>query len=154
MPAESLVQNLSKNQSLKLVAIESNRKNRESSRRIAEQQDGCVFAAGLREREQKRERKKVGGGGGDWKGSREILEVFAGMARAIVGVMGVEKATSKMGVFCQGLKDAQKTTQWRSVNGNGLLISSFEKSFTVLYKVGFLWKLCRKSETTSRRMKG
>jgi hypothetical protein len=62
MPAESLVQNLSKNQSLKLVAIESNRKNRESRRRIAEQQDGCVFAAGLREREQKRERKKVGGG--------------------------------------------------------------------------------------------
>ncbi len=80
--------------------------------------------------------------------------MFAGMARAIVGVMGVEKATSKVGVFCQGLKDARKTTQWRSVNGNGLLISSFEKSFTVLYKVGFLWKLCRKSETISRRMKG
>ncbi len=61
-PSESLLQNLSKNQSLKLVAIQSNRKNRESSRRIAEQQDGCVFAAGLREREQKRERKKVLGG--------------------------------------------------------------------------------------------
>ncbi len=91
-------------------------------------------------------------GGGE--GSREIREVFAGMARAIVGVMGVEKATSKVGVFCEGLKDAQKATRWRSVNGNSLLISSFKKSFTVLYKVGFLWKLCRKSETTSRRMKG
>jgi hypothetical protein len=77
-------------------------------------------------------------GGKDWKGSRAIREVFAGMARAIMGVIGVEKATSKVGVFCQGLKDTQKTTQWRSVNGNALLISSFEKSFTVLYKVGFL----------------
>jgi hypothetical protein len=70
-PAESLLQNLSKNQSLKLVAIQSNRKIRESRRRIAEQQDGCVFAAGLREREQKRERKKVlAGGGGELEGEQ------------------------------------------------------------------------------------
>jgi len=76
-PAESLLQNLSKNQSLKLVAIQSNRKNRESSRRIAEQQDGCVFAAGLREREQKRERKKVGGGA-TGRGAERFLKCLQG----------------------------------------------------------------------------
>ncbi|KAH9533469.1 hypothetical protein CY35_18G054200 [Sphagnum magellanicum] len=47
------------------------------------------------------------------------------MARAIVGVMGVEKATRKVGVFCQGLKDAQKTTQWRSVNVGFLRLQRF-----------------------------
>jgi hypothetical protein len=76
-PAESLLQNFSKNQSLKLVAIQSNRKNRESSRRIAEQQDGCVFAAGLREREQKRERKKVGGGA-TGRGAERFLKCLQG----------------------------------------------------------------------------